>query len=171
MTDARLPSRWLTDAAVDGLSDRAWRTFTFSLMWCNESGTDGTIPRSAFRWLHPDGVDSATLGELVKARLWEPAKADVRVPDWDTRMGQSTAAMVARQREGNAKRSRQYRARQAAQMTKRDASRDPLRDASTGGQDRRGEDRQGQALSEVDSRRDANVVAWPVAAIPNDGVA
>ena len=45
MTDARLPGRWLNDPTLDALTDRLWRVHSGALMWSNEHGTDGLIPR------------------------------------------------------------------------------------------------------------------------------
>lgn len=70
MTDAQLSGPWLTNPTMDGLSARAWRTFTGSLMWSNEAGTDGRITTRSLRFLHPEGTDDVTRDELVGAELW-----------------------------------------------------------------------------------------------------
>lgn len=161
MTDSRLPGRWLIDPVMDGLSDRAWRTFTGSLMWSNEAGTDGRLPKRAMRLLHPEGVDSATLRELVEAHLWEPSGADVQIPDWDRRMGQALAATVERQRDLNRDRQAKHRAKQRlpSRITNditRDSTGDLMRESP-------GEDTTGAGAGTTSGARTIN--AWPVASI------
>jgi hypothetical protein len=117
MTDARLPGHWLHDPTLDGLSDRAWRTYTGSLMWSAEHGTDGYLPPRAMRLLHPDGVDAATKAELTAAGRWEVAPADAyRVTGWPKH--QSLAADVEWQRERNRRKVADYRTRERAKADK-----------------------------------------------------
>jgi len=162
MTDSRLPGRWLTDDTMDSLSDRAWRTFTGSLMWSNEQGTDGAIPARSLRFLHPLGVDPPTTDELVAARLWARTKTGVQVRGW-VEMGQETAAKVQQRREANRLKSSRHRAKKGP------AYPGDVTGDVTGvdeGQDRRGQDRTGQAL---DGQADqGKVTSWPTA-VPGSG--
>lgn len=112
MTDSRLPGPWLMNPIMDGLSDRAWRTFTGSLMWSNEAGTDGRIPTRSLRLLHPEGTDDVTRDELVCAGLWARNPDGVEVCNW-TLMGQELAAAVAERKEAARVRAARFRARTA----------------------------------------------------------
>jgi hypothetical protein len=107
---------------MDSLSDRAWRTFTGSLMWSNEAGTDGAVPSRSLRFLHPDGVDEQTTSELVAAGLWQRSDDGVAVVGW-TGLGQELAANVASKRDANRVRQQQWREKQKAA-----AARDVMRD-------------------------------------------
>jgi hypothetical protein len=117
MVDARLPDHWLYEPRTDLLSDRAWRTFTGSLMWSNSQGTDGRLPATSLRFLYPHGVDEATAAELITAGKWERlSDGGYRVLHWAK--SQSLAVDVERQRERNrsnqqAKRDRERQARGA----------------------------------------------------------
>lgn len=110
MVDARLQGHWLTDPIFDGLSDREWRTFTGSLMWAAEHGTDGKLTARSLRLLHPDGVDEVTANALIAAGKWTESDARFAVADWARH--QSLAADVERQRESNRQRQAKYRASQ-----------------------------------------------------------
>lgn len=138
MTDARLPGPWLTNPTMDGLSDRAWRTFTGSLMWSNEAGTDGRITTRSLRFLHPEGTDDVTRDELVRAELWALTADGIEVCNW-TVMGQELAATVAERREAARVRAANYRAGNAGSKgsgqlkrvpTMRDAESDATRDVT-----------------------------------------
>lgn len=109
MTDARMPGRWLYDPALDGLSDRAWRTYVGSLMWSAEQGTDGHLPIRALRLLHPEGVDDTTAAELVAASRWEALPDGYQVTGWGNH--QSMAVDVEWQRERNRRNVAASRAR------------------------------------------------------------
>lgn len=160
MTDARLPGRWLLNPVMDSLSDRAWRTFTGSLMWSAEQATDGVLTDRSLRLLHPDGVDPLTLEELLRAGLWERTESGiVSVANWSET--QSTSEQLARGREMNKQRQQRHRAR--AQEKAATASPDPVtgdvtRDRTgdvTRVSPRQGKDRQGKArqgLKELDDR-------------------
>jgi hypothetical protein len=117
MTDARLPARWLTDNVMDSLSDRAWRTFTGSLMWSNEAATDGLLPQRSLRFFHPNGVDAQTLGELLDLGLWEkvPRKTDLRIRNW-IGMGQESSSVIAQRKENNRLRQQAYRDAQSKKL-------------------------------------------------------
>lgn len=142
MTDTRLPSRWLLEPTMEQLSDRAWRTFTGSLMWSNEAGTDGFMPRRSLRLFHPEGVDSATLDELLQSGLWVSEGSDLRVPDWEKK-GQELRETVEARREGNRERQRMSRAskKKHKEVT---VTRDVTRDVTDVEEDRTGKDRRGQ---------------------------
>jgi hypothetical protein len=111
MTDARLPGRWLTDMRFDQLSDRAHRTFTNSLMFSAEQGTDGALAATSLRFLHPLGVDAETRAELLGCGLWlEAPNGGVQVAKWEET--QSTAASVAERRRQKREYQTRYRERQ-----------------------------------------------------------
>jgi hypothetical protein len=160
MTDTRLPSRWLLDPAMEQLSDRAWRTFTGSLMWSNEAGTDGFMPRRSLRYFHPEGVDSATLGEILAAGLWVEDGQDLRVPDWE-KNGQELRETVEARRAGNRQRNRSYRQRKKGTVT-RDVTHHVTRsEEDRQGQDRQGQDRQGQDRQGQDRQGQDEVLSHP----------
>ena len=99
VTDAHLPGRWLNDPTLDILGDQAWRIHTNALMWSNEQGTDGFIPRRTLRLLHVLGVQLAAVEELTQAKLWAKAGSDYQILDWAR--SQSLAVDVDWQRERN----------------------------------------------------------------------
>jgi hypothetical protein len=109
VTDARMPDRWLYQPEYDGLSDRAWRTMTSSLMWSAGQGTDGVLPVTSLRFLHPLGVDEATAQELIDAGKWEKTGNGFQVLNWQK--SQSLAADVEKQRDRNRENVKAYRAR------------------------------------------------------------
>lgn len=127
-----MPDRWLTDPHMDILSDRAWRTFAGSLMWSNGAGTDGRIPATALRFLHPLGVDLATADELITAGKWESlGEGAYQVAEWN--LTQSTAAELERLREYNRVRQARHRDKLRADVTgyvTRDVTRDVTSDVT-----------------------------------------
>lgn len=150
-----MPGRWLTDPRLDRLTDRAFRTFAGSLMYGAEQDTDGLLERTALRYLHPEGVDTATAHELVAAGFWTVQDDGYQVARWTET--QTTAAQRAAGRDRKAQNSRNYRERQQARRSARaigDAtalvSDDVTGDASDSalGEERRG-------LSSPQERRDA----------------
>jgi hypothetical protein len=143
MTDARLPCHWLHDPAIEELSDRSWRTYTGSLMWSAEHGTDGRLPARALRLLHPDGADDAAAAELVAAGRWKRVQDGYQIPDWEAH--QSLAADVARQRERNRRRQRAWREHQVSTDVTRDVTRDETRESLRQGEARRGEEERNHA--------------------------
>lgn len=143
MVDARLPARWLTSAEIDALPDKAWRVFTFALMWSNENHTNGIIPLRALRFLHPDGVDADTLRTLRDAGLLVPStEGALVIPDWTTRMGQETAEAILSRLEQN--RLRQQRHRDSKRPIPEPVTRDVTRDVTRTPEERRGEARRGE---------------------------
>ncbi|KQQ00592.1 MULTISPECIES: hypothetical protein [unclassified Rathayibacter] len=173
MTDARLPGRWLTDPNIEELSDKAWRVMTGALMWSNEQGTDGEIPRRTLRLLHPENVDAGTVLELVRSGFWEAHDKHMQILGWDRT--QTRASDVEWQRERN--RQNQAAKRRRDQIKSINGRRtEPTVDPDTGevtgdvsgddndyagGQDRTGKDRTGTEL-----RGSSQVDSWPVATIP-----
>jgi hypothetical protein len=97
------------------LSDRAARTFTASLMWSNESGTDGKLPPECYGFLHPLGLDNPTAEELVSAGWWKSGPDGYYIPDWTGASGQESAATVATRKANNRKYQAEHRARKAAE--------------------------------------------------------
>ena len=167
MTDARLPGRWLVNTQMMGLSDRAWRVFTAALMLSAEQGTDGSIPRVAFRFLYPEDIGAHTLDELSAAGLiaMQP-DGGFLILEWTKT--QSAAADVERQRERNRTKNKTYRDRKkAGEMTGHDPGQAPRT-----GQERLGqaEDRQ-SSIGQADSSEANAVTSWPVASIPNSDAA
>ncbi len=159
MTDARLPSRWLTDPQMDALTDRLWRIHTAALMWSAEQGTDGQIPRRTLRLLHPDGGTAADADELAAAGLWQVADTGYEVNGWART--QSLAVEVEATRAANRERQARHRARlavtpaPAAPVVTRDVTRD-----ITGQSRRQGEARPGGVSS-------AHVNGWGSAPPPS----
>lgn len=148
MTDARLPGRWLHDPAMESLTDRLWRVHTGALMWSNDHGTDGLIPRRTLRLLHPDGATPLDGQGLVSAGLWASEGDGFRVLGWA--LTQSLAADVEHQRERNRLKNQTLRERERQKRTAA-PERSPGMPAAPGhvtghvvGQDRTGQDRQGQ---------------------------
>lgn len=146
MTDARLPSRWLTDPALDALSDRLWRVHTSALMWCAEHGTDGQVPTRSLRLLHPDGATVEDAQGLVDAGLWMANAEDgYEVADWGR--SQSLAADVEAARAAHRERQARYRARLAASAADSEVTHHVTRHATgdvTQQSLRRGEARRGE---------------------------
>lgn len=110
MTDSRLKGEWLYAPTFFELSDRAWRLFTGALMWSNEQGTDGRIRRLYFDRLLPSGPAPQEEAELLGAGLLLVDGDDLVVPNWDSEMGQSTAAAVEERRRQFREASAKYRA-------------------------------------------------------------
>jgi len=145
---------------MEQLSDRGWRIWTNILMYANEQGTDGLVPRTAFRFLHAEGVTASTLDELCAADLIEIVDAGaLKVRDW-VGMGQERAVRVEQRRQANRQKAQAYR----------DRKRPPKAGDVTGdvtgldaGQD---EDRTGTGQARLSTRADANaddpVTSWPV---------
>ena len=115
MTDSRLPDRWLTNHSYLDLSDTGWRLFTYGLMWSNQQGTDGRIPKSCLRVLGQT-VDGVAVNELVAAGKWaETFDGFQFVGDWEVDLGQSWAGDVENKRALNRDRQRAFRARAAVE--------------------------------------------------------
>lgn len=133
MPDARLPGRWLTDIRFDRLSDRAHRTFTNSLMFAVENGTDGLIERRQMRFLHPDGVDDRTESELVAAGLWFQTVEGVKVlKTWSET--QTKAEDLEKRREAARDRQRLFREKHKPQSVTERVTRDVTRESLRLGQ-------------------------------------
>lgn len=165
MTDARLPGRWLTDPVMDGLSDRAWRTFTGALMWSNEAGTDGHVPARALRFLHPLGVDQATASEMVAAGLWTQGEASFTVCDWKKR-GQELSSVVEQKREDNRLRQAAWREKERGRKktVTRDVTPDVGQEHDTTGTGTGQANRAGNSLEMVQPKDEG----WPVVQIPRN---
>lgn len=166
MTDARLPGRWLNDPTLDALTDRLWRVHSGALMWSNEHGTDGLIPRRTLRLLHPDGATPDDARGLISAGLWAAEGDAFRVQAWE--QTQTPAAIVEHQRERNRLKNQALRERERA---KRAAASDssPVTGHVTGyagGQDRQGQDRTGKAsdkpgTTQRGSAHESAGMSWP----------
>ena len=72
MTDARLPSRWLTDPDLDALTDRAWRVHTSALMWSAEQGTDAMEREKAFLFASEKGRRLAAIDAALRKLYRDP---------------------------------------------------------------------------------------------------
>lgn len=154
MTDARMQDKWLYEPEFDILSDRAWRTMASSLMWSAGQGTDGALPATSLRFLHPLGVDEATAQELIDAGKWEKTPSGFQVLSWQK--SQSLAADVEKQRERNRENVKNYRQRGKGGESPSDTGGDDTGDVSGDDSDYEtdvvrgvpvGQDRQGQASS------------------------
>lgn len=161
MTDARLPGRWLMNMQMMALSDRAWRVFTAALMLGAEQGTDGIIPRAAFRFLYPEDIPTSTLDELVAADLiFRNSDGGFSVRDWTKT--QSAAAEVEHQRERNRAKTKAYRDRKkTGDVTGHKPGHTPRQ-----GKDRQGQDRTG-SIEQAHTSPEP-VTTWDVAEIPGD---
>lgn len=111
MADTRLKDTWLLDEELCNLSDSAWRFFTLALMFCNSQGTDGKIRHGQMRFL-PVQPSPKDIVEVLSTGRMRRIDDGYQFEDWDGSLGQSTAAAVQAQREGNAARQREYRQRQ-----------------------------------------------------------
>lgn len=174
MTDARLPGRWLTDPTLDAISDRLWRVHSNALMWSAEQGTDGLIPRTTLRLLHPEAGNAEDARGLIAAGLWTAEGTAYRVLHWE--QTQTPAALVEHQRERNRLKNQALRDRE---RQKRAHPGQPVPDRSpvtghvtgyAGGKDRTGKDRQetGQASEKPESSDAQNTghvvgpgASWP----------
>lgn len=137
MTDARLPGRWLVSPAFRALSDKAWRCLTEALMYCNEAGTDGVLEEASYPLVR-HSTDPATLDELKRAGLIIIGSTYLALPDWDTKLGQSTAEAVERQRAFNRDRQKRARERARSKAEAESVTRDKPRESL--GQDRTGQE-------------------------------
>ena len=117
MTDAHLPSRWLSDPRMDALTGDAWRVFTYWLMWSNEQGTDGYVPDAALRHLHADGAPAARteVTKLVAAGIAKRVTGGHLILVWEK--SQSTAAQVEHQRERKRRNQQDTRNREKAALS------------------------------------------------------
>jgi hypothetical protein len=111
MTDTRLRGEWLNNMRFDDLSDAAWRVFTNAMMWSNENGTDGVVPRRYLKMTHPDGEISEAFDEILEAGLWSESTDGYVFIDWDGVLGQETAERVELNREKWRQRQRDKRER------------------------------------------------------------
>lgn len=136
MTDSRLKGEWLGKIRFDQLSDTGWRVFTSALMWSNEQGTDGLIPRRYLKALHPEGEKPEAFAELEDAGLFVPTDDGYSMPGWGDKqeLGQNTAEQVAAYRENAKQRQRKSRASKAviSDSATGDVTRDIARDVGTG---------------------------------------
>lgn len=146
MTDSRLRGEWLGSLRFDDLTDTAWRVFTAALMWCNENGTDGHVPKRYLRLLHPDGEQQGAFDEIERALLWTSSTTgDYYFHDWEGELGQNSAATVAAYREGARLRSKTYRDKQRSKLERQnsrvthDATRGDTSDVTRGVREHVGE--------------------------------
>jgi len=144
MTDARLPSQWLGKTWLDSLSDAARVVFDNALMWSNDNGTDGHVPETALRLLHPSGTRMDCAAELVTARLWGRVADGWQMPRWDARpsigdcpdkptggMGQMTAQQVRDDAERHRVNSENYRRSRGIQPRQSHSATDDVTDDAT----------------------------------------
>lgn len=80
---ANLHTRWLHDPVFEALSDKALRVYYASLQFAVEQGNNGRIARVSLRHLHPDGVGSDTLSELIDSGLWESHGDAIQIRGYD----------------------------------------------------------------------------------------
>lgn len=128
--DARVPERAAGDPCLDGLTDGAFRVWLNGLAWSVGQGTDGRVPRSALRFLHPDGPRDDLAGELVEAGVWEAAAKGWRNLHFQD--DQTPAGEADRLRAESRKRQARHRAKRSDVSQKSDAeTRDIERDTDT----------------------------------------
>ena len=120
--DARLPSSWLADERLEGLTDRAHRVFVNGLMFSVSTMADGLVDRRAIAMLHPTGdVPDSCTAEIVAAGLWRAhPRGWVIVGYKDT---QTTKAEHEARRAVSRKSTKTWREKQKREVA-RDASRD-----------------------------------------------
>ena len=111
MADARLPGRWITNAAYLRLTDRAWRAWTYGLMQAALDESDGFIDRMQSGFLYPGGLPDGVADELVAAGLWEQVEGGWLMPGWTTTLGQTAHATLEASRENHRARQRRYQAK------------------------------------------------------------
>jgi hypothetical protein len=104
----------------DDLSDKAWRVFTYALMWGAENGTDGFIPDRYVQRLHPDGRDADVEAALINAGVWKQHTINgtlgLQLLGWDDVLGQSTAAQVETYKANGRKRAKTQRERDRVKL-------------------------------------------------------
>ncbi|WIB66747.1 hypothetical protein DEI93_12345 [Curtobacterium sp. MCBD17_035] len=159
MVDSRLPSRWLHDPRMDGLSDTSWRIFTCGLMLSNEQQSDGYIAPGQLRWLHPVAAEASAVQELVLAGLWGVDGIGYRVTSWDET--QTTAAQLSDKRRKS--RESSQKARDVARKRRTSGTATHVIDHVIG--HHQGEDRKGQARTREVEEETARLT-WPTVAIP-----
>lgn len=172
MTDARFPDRWLNDARLRRLTDRAYRTYANTLLWAVSNRTDGIVRREDVG-LVPDAYIEDT-DDFVKHNLWQVRQDGAwLIKDFAaTQTSRSQLEGFELKKRQEADRSKRYRDRKKDNPASRDSSRDDL------GQDRLGKARTGQASNpdqlseeERDELWNKNISGkWPAAVKrPTDG--
>ena len=111
MTDARYPSRWLSDLRLVLLSDSHHRAFVTSLVLAVENRTDGLLTPEALRVL--PGFDPTAPAALAAAGLWTEVASGWLVADFDAT--QTSAAQLEAADEARRK-ARDKKRRQRAQL-------------------------------------------------------
>jgi hypothetical protein len=112
MTNANLPERWLNDMRFrrKRLSDSAFRSYTFSLMWSVANRTEGIIERGDLEDI-PD-FNPADITELMRVGLWQPRRPDRGwlIADFDTtQTGKDLLEKYEREKAWDRKRKAQAR--------------------------------------------------------------
>jgi hypothetical protein len=78
MVWVKLDDRFAEHPKVESLSDSAFRAHVWALCYCGRNETDGFVPDGAAR----RRVAAGDVGELVGARLWDPAPGGFVVHDF-----------------------------------------------------------------------------------------
>lgn len=117
MTDARLPERWLLDRRFNRLDDRAWRSYTYALMWAVSNRTDGVIEESDLPLIPQFSRDS--IPALLTAGVWQVMDDRLDIAWYFTDYGptQTTRAeheLLDRNRAAQRDKKRRQRARRKA---------------------------------------------------------
>lgn len=128
MTDTRIAESFLTNLKVDGTSSDALRVFVMGLVWSNSNGTDGEIPVTALRLLHPDGRRDDLVAELVDRNFWHATETGWLIHDF--LKYQMPAAQVDPAKELNRERKRRQREKQQLQALNQLVTRDKPRDVT-----------------------------------------
>ena len=122
MTDTRIAESFLTNLKVDGTSSDALRVYVMAPVWSNANGTDGRIPTTALRLLHPDGRRDDLVGELITNRLLHETDDGWEIHDF--LKYQMPAAQVERAKELTRQRKRAQRERDQERELSRYVTRD-----------------------------------------------
>ncbi|PPH95691.1 hypothetical protein C5C56_16100 [Rathayibacter sp. AY1D1] len=131
MPDARLPSRWQTDPDRVGLSDAAWRIYSWALMWSAEQWTDGRVPTAAVRMFPVDEGRSraAVIDELVEAKLWRVTKVGWQILRWEATQTTANEHETRRQQWRDSKRRKRAGVQESPHDPNDGARSDPSVDA------------------------------------------
>ena len=131
MTDTDWPEHWLTDPGMNTLTDAAFRVFANGLMWSVTHGTDGELPRSALRWLHPDeNALSAAVAELVAVGKWAEDSDGYLIANFLRHQTSAAVIEAARLLAGDRKREQRERERVKAEKTEAKRRKDAARKAA-----------------------------------------
>jgi hypothetical protein len=96
----RIDDKFGQHPKVLALSDREFRIHITTLCYCAEYGTDGVIPKSAFRQL---SITNRIVSRFFSLELWEEINGELRIHDFRkfNPIDPTSAERKARFRQGN----------------------------------------------------------------------